>query len=166
MALAPAVRDLVRTLDPSLPVPEVRSLADHVAGSIAERRLRALPAAGFAALALAVAMVGLFGVLARAVVERRQELAIHAAVGASPARLVRLVLRNAVAITGLGLAVGLPAAAATGRGLATLLYGVRPYDPATAGAVAAVVVLGALAASVIPARRAARLEPMIALRAE
>ncbi|MCY4029024.1 MAG: hypothetical protein OXH75_22240 [Acidobacteria bacterium] len=190
MALAPAVRDLVRTLDPSLHVPEVRSLADHVAGSIAERRLRALPAAGFAALALAVAMVGLFGerdgvgvagfdglalavamvglfgVLARAVVERRQELAIRAAVGASPARLVRLVLRNAVAVTGLGLAVGLPAAAATGRGLATLLYGVRPYDPATAGAVAAVVVLGALAASVIPARRAARLEPMIALRAE
>ena len=164
MALAPAVRDLVRTLDPSLPVPEVRSLADHVAGSIAERRLRALPAAGFAFLALAVAMVGLFGALARAVVERRQELAIRAAVGASPGRLVRLVLRNAVAITGLGLAVGLPVAVATGRGLATLLYGVSPYDPATAGAVAAVVVLAALAASVIPARRAARVDPMVVLR--
>ena len=166
MALAPAVRDLVRTLNPSLPVPAVRSLADHIAGSIAERRLRALPAAGFAALALAVAMVGLFGALARAVVERRQELAIRAAVGASPGRLVRLVLRSAVAVTGLGLAVGLPSAAATGRGLASLLYGVSPYDPATLAAVAAVVVLTALAASTIPARRAARLDPMAVLRAD
>ena len=166
MALAPAVRDLIRTLDPSLPVPEVRSLADHVTGTIAERRLRALPAAGFAALALAVAMVGLFGALARAVVERRQELAIRAAVGASPGRLIWLVLRSAVTVTGAGLAAGLLAAAATGRGLASLLYGVGPYDAATFAAVAAVVVLVALAASAIPARRAARLDPMIALRAE
>ncbi len=166
MALAPAVRDLIRTLNPSLPAPDVRSLEDHVAGSIAGRRLRALPAAGFAALALAVAMVGLFGALARAVVERRQELAIRAAVGATPGRLVRLVLRSAVAVTGVGLVVGLPAAAATGRGLATLLYGVGPYDAATFTAVAAAVVLTALAASAIPARRAARLDPMIALRAE
>ena len=166
MALAPAVRDLVRSLRPALPVPEVRSLADHVAGSIAERRLRAVPAAGFAALALAVAMVGLFGTLARAVVERRQELAIRAAVGASPGRLVRLVLRSAVAVTGLGLALGLPAAVATGRGLASLLYGVSPHDPATLGAVAAVVVLTGLAASTIPARRAARLDPMVILRTD
>ena len=166
MALAPAVRDLIRTLNPSLPVPEVRSLEDHVAGTIAERRLRVLPVAGFAALALAVAMVGLFGALARAVVERRQELAIRAAVGASPIRLVRLVLRSAVVVTGAGLAAGLPAAAATGRGLASLLYGVGPYDAATFMAVAAVVVLTALAASAVPACRAARLDPMIALRAE
>ncbi len=154
------------TLNPSLPAPDVRSLEDHVAGSIAERRLRALPAAGFAALALAVAMVGLFGALARAVAERRQELAIRAAVGASPGRLVRLVLRNAVAVTGAGLAAGLPAAAATGRGLASLLYGVGPYDAATFAAVAAGVVLTALAASAIPARRAARLDPVVALRAD
>ena len=166
MALAPAVRDLIRTLNPSLPAPDVRSLEDHVAGSIAERRLRALPAAGFAALALAVAMVGLFGALARAVAERRQELAVRAAVGASPGRLVRLVLRSAVAVTGAGLAAGLPAAAATGRGLSSLLYGVGPYDPATFAAVAAVVVLTALGASAIPARRAARLDPMVALRAD
>ena len=165
-ALAPVVRDLVRSLNPALPVPEVRSMSDHVAGSIAERRLRAVPAAGFAALALAVAMVGLFGTLARAVVERRQELAIRVAVGASPGRLVRLVLRSAVAVTGLGLAVGLPAAGATGRGLASLLYGVSPYDPATLAAVAAGVVLTALAAATIPARRAARLDPMVVLRTD
>ncbi len=166
MALAPAVRGLIRTLNPSLPVPEVRTLEDHVAGSIADRRLRVLPAAGFAALALAVAMVGLFGALARAVAERRHELAIRAAVGASPARLVRLVLRSALAVTGAGLATGLLAAAATGRGLASLLYGVGPYDPATFGAAAAAVILAALAATIIPARRAARLDPMVVLRAD
>ena len=166
MALAPAIRDLIRTLNPSLPVPEVRTLEDHVAGSIADRRLRVLPAAGFASLALAVAMVGLFGALARAVAERRHELAIRAAVGASPGRLVRLVLRSALAVTGAGLAAGLLAAAATGRGLASLLYGVGPYDPATLAAAAAAVVLAALAASAIPARRAARLDPMVVLRAD
>ena len=165
MALAPAIRDLIRTLNPTLPVPEVRTLEDHVAGSITARRLRVLPAAGFAALALAVAMVGLFGALARAVAERRHELAIRAAVGASPGRLVRLVLRSALAVTGAGLAAGLLAAAATGRGLASLLYGVGPYDPVTFAAAAAVV-LAALAASAIPARRAARLDPMVVLRAD
>ena len=166
LALAPAVRDLILTLNPSLPVPEVRTLEDHVAGSIADRRLRVLPAAGFAALALAVAMVGLFGALARAVAERSHELAIRAAVGASPGRLVRLVLRSALAVTGAGLATGLLASAATGRGLASLLYGVGPYDPATFTAAAAAVVLAAVVATAIPARRAARLDPMIALRAE
>ena len=166
LALAPAVRDLILTLNPSLPVPDVRSLEDHVAGTIADRRLRVLPAAGFAALALAVAMVGLFGALARAVAERRHELAIRAAVGASPGRLVRLVLGSALAVTGAGLAAGLLAAAATGRGLASLLYGVGPYDPVTFAAAAAAVALAALVASAIPARRAARLDPMVVLRAD
>ena len=166
MVLAPTIRDLIRTLNPSLPVPDVRTLEDHVAGSIADRRLRVLPAAGFAALALAVAMVGLFGALARAVAERRHELAIRAAVGASPGRLVRLVLRSALAVTVAGLATGLLAAVATGRGLASLLYGVGPYDPATFVAAAAAVVLAAVAASAIPARRAARLDPMVVLRAD
>ena len=166
MTLAPAVRHLIRTLNPSLPVPDVRTLEDHVAGSIADRRLRVLPAAGFAALALAVAMVGLFAALARAVAERRHELAIRAAVGASSGRLVRLVLRSALAVTGVGLAAGLLAAAATGRGLASLLYGVSPYDPVAFVASAAVVTLAALAATAIPARRAARLDPMAVLRAD
>ena len=166
MALVPAVRDLIRTLNPSLPVPEVRTLADHVAGSIADRRLRVVPAAGFAALALAVAMVGLFGTLARSVAERRQELAIRAAVGASPGRLVRLVMGSSLVVTGGGLILGTMMAAATGRSLAGLLYGVGPYDAATFATVAVVVAVAALAASVVPARRAARLDPMTALRAE
>ena len=165
-ALIPAVRDLIRTLHPSLPVPEVRTLADHVAGSIAERRLRVVPVAGFAALALAVAMVGLFGTLARNVAERRQELAIRAAVGASPGRLVRLVMQGSLLVTGVGLMLGTVLAVATGRSLAGLLYGVGPYDAATLATVSVIVALAALAASVVPARRAARLDPLTALRAE
>ena len=166
MALAPAIHDLIRTLNPSLPIPELRTLADHIAGSISDRRLRVVPAVSFAALALAVATVGLFGTLARTVAERRQELAIRAALGASPVRLVRHVMRSSLIVTGAGLAGGLLGAAATGRGLGGLLYGVSPYDPATFGTVAVVVVMAALAASALPAHRAARLDPMRALRAE
>ncbi|MCH7750467.1 MAG: ABC transporter permease [Acidobacteria bacterium] len=164
--LAPVVRDIIRDLNPALPVPDVQTLEDHLAASIADRRLRLVPAAGFAVIALAVTLVGLFGTLARAVTERRQELAIRAAIGASPARIVRLVMSSSLIVTGIGLAVGLGAAAAAGRGLAGLLYGVSPYDPMTFAAVAGLVVAAALAASIIPARRAARLDPMIALRAE
>lgn len=166
LALAPTIRDLVRTLDPSLPAPEVRTLADHVAGSISDQRLTVVPAAGFAVLALAVATAGLFGTLARAVAERRRELAVRAAVGASPGRLLRHVLRDGLAVAGIGLGAGLPAAAATGRGLGSLLHGVSPYDPLTFGAIAAAVVLAALAASAVPALRAARLDPLTELRAD
>ena len=166
LALVPTVRDLIETLDPSLPVPEVLTLAAHVAGSIGDRRLRVVPAAGFAAVALAVAVVGLFGTLARSVAERRRELAIRAAVGASPGRLVRLVVRSSLVVTGAGVVVGTMMAAATGRSLAGLLYGVSPFDPATFATVTAVVALAALAATVVPARRAARLDPMTVLRAE
>ena len=144
----------------------MRTLADHVAGTIAERRLRVVPAAGFAALALAVAMAGLFGTLARSVAERRRELAIRAVVDASPGRLVRLVMGSSLGVSAVGLVAGTTMAAATGRSLAGLLYGVGPYDAGTFATVALVVALTALAASAVPARRAARLDPMTALRAE
>ena len=163
-ALVPTLRTLIMQLNPTLPLPDVRTLDDHIAGSIAGRRLQLVPAAAVAALALAVAMVGLFGTLGRAVTERRQELSIRAAVGASPARLVRLVLRSSLAVTIVGLGVGL--AAAAGRALSSLLYGVSPYDPVTFAVVTGVVLVAALIASIMPARRAARLDPLIALKGE
>lgn len=98
--------------------------------------------------------------------ERRRELAIRAAVGASPGRLVRLVMGSSLGVTAAGLVAGTTMAAATGRSLAGLLYGVGPYDAATFAAVAVVVAVAALAASAVPARRAARLDPVTALRAE
>ena len=165
-ALIPTVRDLITELNPTLPVPDVRALDDHIANSIAGRRLQLLAAATIALLALAVAMLGLFGTLRRAVAERRLELSIRAAVGASPRRLVRLVLRGSVAVTALGLVVGLAIAAATGRGLTSLLYGVSPYDPLTLAGVAGVAIVASLTASIIPALRAARLDPLIALKGE
>ena len=124
-----------------------------------------MPSSGFAGRALVVAMVGLFGTLARNVAERRRELAIRAAVGASPGKLVRLVMGSSLVVTGAGLVAGTMLATATGRSLAGLLYGVGPYDAATFATVV-VVALAALAASAVPARRAARLDPLTALRAE
>ena len=165
-ALIPTVRDLITQLNPTLPVPDVRTLDDHIADSIAGRRLQVVPAAGVAGLSLVVVMVGLFGTLGRAVTERRLELSIRAAVGASPRRLVQLVLRGSVAVTTLGITVGLATAAATGRGLSSLLYGVSPYDPLTFAGVAGVVLVASLTASIVPARRAARLDPLIALKGE
>ena len=162
-ALIPALRTLIARLDPTLPLPEVRTLEDHVADSIAGRRLQLVPAAAMAALALAVSMVGLFGALGRAVAERRHELSIRAAVGASPARLVRLVAVGGLAITTVGLLAGLASAALVGRGLAGLLYGVSPYDPLTFSGAALLVAAGAVPATLVPARRAARLDPVLAL---
>ena len=165
-ALVPTLRRLIARLDPTLPLPEVRTLEDHVADSIAGRRLQLVPAVAVAGLALAVSMIGLFGALGRAVAERRQELSIRAAVGASPARLVRLVAVGSLVMTTAGLLAGLASAAAMGRGLASLLYGVSPYDPLTFSGVALLVLGGAVAATLVPARRAARVDPVIALRGD
>ena len=165
-ALVPTLRRLIARLDPTLPLPEVRTLEGHVADSIAGRRLQLVPAVAVAGLALAVSMIGLFGALGRAVAERRQELSIRAAVGASPARLVRLVAVGSLVMTTAGLLAGLASAAAMGRGLASLLYGVSPYDPLTFSGVALLVLGGAVAATLVPARRAARVDPVIALRGD
>ena len=165
-AVVPTLRRLIARLDPTLPLPEVRTLEDHVADSIAGRRLQLVPTVAVAALALAVSMVGLFGALGRAVTERRHELSIRAAVGASPGRLVRLVAAGSLAIATAGLLAGLGAAAAAGRGLASLLYGVSPYDPLTFSGVALLVMGGALCATLAPARRVARLDPVIALKGD
>ena len=163
-ALVPTLRLLIARLDPTLPLPEVRTLEDHVADSIAGRRLQLVPAVAVAALALVVSMFGLFGALGRAVAERRHELSIRAAVGGSPARLVRLVAVGSLVMTTVGLLAGLASAAVMGRGLASLLYGVSPYDPLTFFGVALLVLGGAVAATLVPARRAARLDPVIALK--
>ena len=163
-ALIPTLRRLIARLDPTLPLPEVRLLEDHVADSIAGRRLQLVPAVAVAALALVVSMFGLFGALGRAVAERRHELSIRAAVGGSPARLVRLVAVGSLVMTTVGLLAGLASAAVMGRGLASLLYGVSPYDPLTFFGVALLVLGGAVAATLVPARRAARLDPVIALK--
>jgi predicted permease len=166
LALAPALRRVVRDADPSMPVPEVQSLEDEILRSIADRRLRVLPAASFAVLALTVALVGLSASVGRAVAERRRELAIRGALGATPTGNLRMIVGEGARWTALGVVVGLAAAGAVGRTLATLLYGVSPHDPATFAVVAVLVAAGALGTCYLAARRALQQDLLQLLRAE
>jgi hypothetical protein len=163
-AVGPGLRDILRGLDASMPVPAMRTLAEEVSESIAERRLRVVPAIAFAVLALAVALVGLAGSLTRAVAERRRELAIRAAVGASPRQAVWLIVRDGALVSLVGVVAGVGGSAAVGRALARLLYGVSPYDPLTFAGVVVLMGIASVAACYLPARRAARVEPLELLR--
>src|SRR5262249_51622678 len=141
---AAAVRQVVRDMEPSMPVPALRPLEEEMSRSIAERRLRAVPAVGFAALALIVALVRLSGALARTVTERRCELAIRAALGATPARAMSAIVGDGVRMTGAGLLLGVGVSALVTPLLARMLYGVSPLDPLTYGLVAIVIAVSAL----------------------
>jgi putative ABC transport system permease protein len=164
--LSSMIRLIAREVHPAIPVPEVQPLENVLASSIANRRLGMFPAIGFAALALSVALVGLLATLSRAVTERRQELAIRAAVGASPSQLVWMILAKGLLLTCLGVIAGLGAARAIGQNLAHLLFRVSPYDPPTFGGVAVLVSAGSIVAVYIAARRAASADPLAALRYE
>jgi predicted permease len=162
---AAAVREVVREMEPSMPVPSIRPLEDEMRRSIAERRLRVVPALGFAALALVVALVGLSGALARTVTERRRELAIRAALGATPGRAVSTVVRDGVRMTITGLFLGLAVSTFATPLLAKMLYGVGPLDPLTYGLVVGVIAICALISCIVPARRASRVDPLEILKA-
>ena len=164
--LSSALRKTLREVAPSVPVTDIRTLRQEYATSIADRRIRLIPAAGFAALALAVALVGLGGLLARAVAERRHELAIRKALGASPAATVGIIVREGVLLAAAGVIFGLGAAAGAARWLQSLLFGVSPLDPLTFAGVALVVAAAAILTSFLSARRAARIESLELLRSE
>jgi putative ABC transport system permease protein len=166
MALAPAVHNILQQLDPSLPLLPIASLQEEMAMSIAERRMRVIAAGGFAAVALAIALVGLFAQIGREVAERRQELAIRLALGASPRRIVRMLVAHVALLVTVGVVVGLSLAGLALRGIASLLYGVTSSSPATLCAAAIAVGVAALCASYFPVRRATHLKPAEWLRAE
>jgi putative ABC transport system permease protein len=153
-------------VDPSLDVWQPQTMDDYLAGPMAQPRTSAILLSGFALVALLLAAVGLYGALASAVGERTHELGIRAALGATPGRLRREVLGQALIVCGFGLVVGLAGALAASRMLTALLYEVSPTDPAALLG-ACVVLLGVAAlAAYIPARRATRIDPAHALRAE
>jgi predicted permease len=164
--LASTLRKTLQNVDPTLPAGEVRTLRQEHATSIANRRVRLIPAAGLAVLAVTVALVGLGGLVSRAVTERRRELAVRIVVGASPAGSVGIVLREGMLLAAAGVILGLSAGAAAARWLQSLLYGVSPLDPITFAGVALLVSAAALATSLLAARRAARIEPAELLRSE
>jgi ABC-type antimicrobial peptide transport system permease subunit len=134
--------------------------------SLALRRVSTLVLGAFAAVALAMAALGLYGVMSFSVAGRTREIGVRMALGARPRQILAMVLGQGLAVTGLGVAVGLAAALALTQVLASLLYGVSATDVASLAAVAGLLVSVALAASYVPARRATRVDPMTALRSE
>jgi putative ABC transport system permease protein len=162
--LAASVRAQVAALDKELPVYDVRPLGDYVAEAMAPKRFLMLLSGLFAALALALASVGTYGVVSYSVGQRRHELAVRAALGARRRDLLRLVLGEGLGLTLLGLAIGVPAAALAAGHLEGLLFGVGPADPATYGVAGLLQLATALLACWGPARRATGSEPLEALR--
>ncbi|MFI5005968.1 MAG: ABC transporter permease [Solirubrobacterales bacterium] len=164
--LASAIRQAVSTLDKDLPITGVASLGAIVDGALGGPRFRAVLIAAFACLALLLAAVGIWGVVAWSVAQRTQEIGLRMALGARAPEVVRHVVAQGVVPALAGVAVGLVVAWACSRALRTLLFGIPPDDPSTFMAVAALLLLVATGASLLPARRAARLDPVAALREE
>ena len=166
LSVAGAVRNEIRQMDASLPVASVRSMNDVVAAALATPRLTGFLLGVFGAIALALAAVGIYGVLAYLVSQRTQEIGIRLAIGADRSQVLGMVLRQGLSLAAVGIVVGLIGAFALTRLMQSLLYEVRPNDPTTFVAVAAALLLIALVASFLPAWRATRVSPMIALRAQ
>ena len=166
VGLVPGVRAAVARVDKDRPVTRVRTLAAIDAEATRAPRFRAGLVATFAALALALAMVGVFGVLACSVAQRTREFGVRMALGSTGSQVLRLVLASAARVTAVGAAVGLVAAALAGRLIATLLFGVTPLDPVTFAMVAVVIVATAAIAAAVPAWRAARVDPVVTFREE
>jgi putative ABC transport system permease protein len=160
------VRDCIHSVDPGQPIGDVRTMDGIFSESIAPQRLTMLIAGLFAALALLLATVGLYGVLSYSVTQRNREFGIRMALGAAKADILHLVVGQGFKLVLAGMVVGLAGALALTRILASLLFGVRPTDPILFGAVALLLVGVSLLACYIPARRASKIDPMAALRCE
>jgi predicted permease len=162
--VVPSLRSIARAAAPSAPLESVMTMRDRVADSLSKPRLYAILLGTFAAFALVIAGVGLFGVLSYSVALRAREIGVRSALGAQMADIVALVVRQAIVIAGLGLAAGLVASFWLTGALRTFLYGVTPHDGVTFAAVAVVLLVVSVLASVVPARRAASVDPVTVLR--
>src|SRR5882672_7320499 len=165
-ALAGSIQRAVSELDPALPVIKLQSMDDVFAEAIGRPRLLAQLLGIFAGLAILLAAIGSYGVLSYMVTERRREIGIRMALGADRGSVLRMVLRQGLTLTLVGVVAGLAAAFAMNRLLASLLFGVRPSDPVTIATVVALISGVALVACYLPARGATRVDPMIVLRDE
>jgi predicted permease len=165
LSMAGAIRHEIGQMDARLPVANVRSMNDVVAAALATPRLTGFLLGVFAAVALTLAAVGIYGVVAFLVSQRTREIGIRLALGADRSQVLGMVLRQGLSLAAVGIGLGLIGAFALTRLMQSLLYGVRPHDPITFVVVAAVVLVIALAASFMPARRATRVPPVTALGA-
>jgi len=166
MSLVPVIQRAIHEVDPKLLITQVGTLEELVAGSMAPARLTMLLLLVAAATALSLGVIGIYGVLAYTVSQRTNELGVRIALGASPASVTRMVVRQGAVLALAGVGVGLLAAAALTRYLRSLLYEVSPSDPVAFAVMAVVLFAVALGASYVPARRAAKVDPMTALRSE
>jgi putative ABC transport system permease protein len=161
-----AVRAAVRATDRELPIFDVQTLDEYVSASVGPQRFYTLLISLFAGVALALAAVGLYGVIAYAVSQRTHELGVRVALGATGQSIARMVVGQGINMTVAGVVIGLTAAFAVTRVLSSLLFGVSAADPLTFGGVALLLVAVAAAASYLPARRAARVDPLVAMRGD
>jgi putative ABC transport system permease protein len=166
LTLAATVRDQVRELDKDQSVADIRTLEQVVNESLAQPRLNTLLLAAFAAIALLLASIGIYGVLSYSVTQRTHEIGIRLALGAERAEVLKLVIKQGMTLTLTGGAIGLVGALILTRLMSSLLYGIQPTDPPTFLVVFLVLVGVAIGASYIPARRATKVDPMVALRHE
>ncbi len=164
--LLPALREIVTRTDPQIPISDVQTLSEIVRADTAPRRFQARALLAFAAVALLLAGIGIHGLLAFTVSQRSREIGLRIALGAQPRDVVGMVLRRGLALAGAGVALGVLLAGAAGRSMQALLAGVSPADPAALLAAVAVAVLMTLFGCLAPALRAARLDPIRAIRAE
>jgi macrolide transport system ATP-binding/permease protein len=167
--LVAEVRNALRTLDPNLPIYDARTLHEHMQGAVFAQRMAANLLGAMGALALLLAAIGLYGVMAYAVNQRTQEMGIRLALGASPASLLNMIVGQGMTLTGIGLVIGLALALAAFGSIGavrTLLPGISPLDPVTFVAVPVVLAAIAFLATWIPARRAGKVDPLVALRVD
>jgi putative ABC transport system permease protein len=165
-SLITAVRDAVRSIDPEQPIAEIASLQQMIAQDQSARRLNTTLLTFFALLAVVLAMIGIYGVTAYAVAQRTREFGVRVALGARPSDVVRLVVGENAGLVGAGIVAGIGIALITSKILSSLLFGVGRMDVLTFFGTALLLALVALAATLIPARRALRVDPVVALRTE
>ncbi|HEX5964587.1 MAG TPA: FtsX-like permease family protein, partial [Pyrinomonadaceae bacterium] len=165
-SLMGAVREAIRSVDADQPVSNVATMEEVLGREASQRRLGMILLTAFAVLALLLASLGIYGVLAYFVAQHRNEIGVRLALGATPARILLLVLQKGMKLTLLGVAIGLAASFALTRLMTSLLFGVKAVDPLTFAAVPVLLAGVALLACWIPARRAAKVDPMVALRYE
>lgn len=165
-ALGAALRDTIRGLDPHLAVANLQPLAETVSASAAPQRFAMLLMTAFAGIALLLAMIGIYGVVAYAVAQRTHEIGVRMALGADAAAVVQMMVRSGAALALLGVAIGAAAAAALAPTLKALLFGVKPLDAPSFISAGLVLLIVAIAATYLPARRATRVDPLIAIRSE
>jgi len=165
-ALAPGIRQAMAAMDPGLPVVQLRTMEAVFGDSVTRQRFLSQLLGIFAVVALALAAVGTYGILSYMVTQRRREIGIRMALGAGFSQVVRLVLGQGLVMAVIGVALGIAGALALSRVTRSLLYGVSPVDPLTFGVAAGVITLVALVASLLPTRRATRVDPLVAIRAD